>query len=131
MGLESLEQLEQAMGQWRKTKKSRNTAIPTELLSQARRAAASFGVDVVRKALRIDRRHFEDVVPVTKRGRGRPPKKVKIPGYTKVEVPKPTLHQGFPIAEFESLCGSKLKIFSMTSETMALLSSLCGTGGLR
>ena len=83
------------MGQWRKNKKSRNTAIPTEQLSQARRAAASFGANVVHKALKIDRWHLENVVPVTKTGRGRPPKKLKIPCYTKIEVLKPTLHQGF------------------------------------
>lgn len=144
MESESLDQLKAAFVSWRKSKQSRSESIPTELLDRAKAASVKFGVNAVRRTLNIDRRLIEDK-PV-KRGRGRPrltePKRTRrraiqpgtvdtVPSYSRLEMPAPGAMAAHPIAELEMAGGSKLRIFTMNSETVTLLTSLCSGGGTR
>ncbi len=141
MEVETLDQLKSAFGSWRKQKQTRGESIPPELLERAKAATVRFGVNAVRRALNIDRRLIEEK-PVVKRGRGRPRlveqepankgnRAKAVPSYSRLEVSAPVAKSPHPIAEFETAGGSKLRVFSMSPETLGLLTSLCSSGGAR
>jgi hypothetical protein len=141
---ESLDQLKASFVSWRKSKQSRGESIPADLLERAKAAAVKFGVNAVRRTLNIDRRLIED--KPLKRGRGRPrltePKPTRrrtiqpgivdtLPAYSRLEMSAPGVLAAHPIAELEMVDGSKLRIFTMNSEAVTLLTSLCSGGGTR
>lgn len=122
---DSLEQLSAAFGRWRAERQHAREKTPEQLVMRARRAAGSYGVAQVSRAVKLDRRRLEDAEPARK-GDAEP----AVPSYSRVELVG-AAGSARPFAELELPSGIKLRLYSHAAETMSLLSSVCGAGGGR
>jgi hypothetical protein len=144
MAINSLDKLEFRFNTWRQQKQSSRESIPGNLVNQARRATAVHGVTAVMRATKIGHYHLVDKrgsqldgLPVCKSNKGKASRasikegiEVK-PAATKpfysrleVEVPQATIS---PLIEVETPAGLKIKFFSLTPETVGLLSTFSGS----
>ncbi len=101
---------------WRRTRKHQRQPVPPELLEKARSAVSMYGLTMVVEATGL--RYWQ------LRGEPRPAsaRKHRLPNYSRLEVQRPAnCVTGVPLVEAESPQGIKLRVFSMTSETSALL----------
>ena len=135
MKVDSLEELESAFADWRRTKKHAREATPEELLDRARRAAQKHGLKDVVRAIRVDRsRLFRNVVVDAGRTRKKPRKKISaqsVPAFSRLELNAPSAPSVRPLAEVETGTGVRLRVFEETPEMLRLLSAACGFGGVR
>ena len=135
MKVESLDELQSAFADWRKTKKRRQEAIPEGLLARARRCTVKHGVRAVARATGVERSRLfrgkavDEAERSVAAQRRRLPA-MSIPGFSRLELGAPSVRPG-PIAEIETGTGAKLRLFELTPEMMGLLGALCGVGGTR
>jgi hypothetical protein len=122
MSMESLEELSASFKKWRLKKRYATESVPADLVARARRAVGMHGITLVAKATKINRIHLIE----QKRGKKA---KLSFPGYSRVEI-SAAGRQNSPVAELETGSGMKLRIFSLTAETMELMSSFCRAGGV-
>ena len=125
MKSDSLEQLSVAFGRWRAERRHAREKTPERLVMRARRAAQTYGLARVSRAVKLDRRRLEGAEP-TREGRRADPVAVT-PAYSRVELVGAT-HASRPFAELELPSGIKLRLYAAAPETMNLLSSVCGSG---
>jgi len=118
---DSLEQLSVAFGRWRAERRHAREKMPERLVMRARRAAQTFGLARVSRAVKVDRRRLEGAEPA----RGDPV--AVTPAYSRVELVGAT-SSSRPFAELELPSGIKLRLYAPAPETMSLLSSVCGSG---
>lgn len=127
MKIDSLDDLESAFAEWRRTKAHAREAVPEVLLARARRATKKHGVKGVVRVTRIERSRLF---------RGEPPKKRTKRGvrrratFSRLELSAPAGGDR-PVAEVETATGVKLRVFAVTPEMMRVLSAACGFGGDR
>ena len=121
----SMSKLKSAFAKWRRTKRHRSERVPANLLELARQAAAVHGTGLVARELKIEKRHLK-VTSVGRLDNGRS-SKVRVPGYSRIEVAPANIVHG--LFEIETPAGAKIRIFQITGETTALISPLCGIGG--
>jgi hypothetical protein len=124
----SLDELKVEFDKWRKKKRHIREAVPEALMERARQAISVHGIKRVVKATRIERSRL-----TKDRSNKLMSDKVQVdlvPSYSKVELVAPEAKSS-PIAEVETPTGLKLRIFTPTKETLDLLSSICGIGGVR
>lgn len=125
MVVDSLADLKAAFEEWRSHKRHAREPIPAVLFDRARAAARRYGPAAVARAAKVDRARLS----AGRRGRGRKTAPAaRVPSYSRLEVtaaPAPLR----PFAELEMPTGLKIRLFSETDETVALVSSLCGAGG--
>jgi hypothetical protein len=144
MALNSLDKLESRFNIWRQQKRSGRESIPSNLLNQARRASAVHGVTAVMRATKIGHYHLVNKqggdssrLPACKPYKStarRAPIKESIqakpaaskPFYSRLEVavPQATIS---PLIEVETPAGLKIRFFSLTTETVGLLSTFSGS----
>lgn len=135
MRVDSLKELQSAFAQWRKRKKHVREAMPETLLARARRSADRHGGEAVARAVGVNRsRLLRGETP--KKGSGRTGEvslrtvESAMPEFSLLELSAPSVPVG-PVAEVETREGVKLRLFKQSPEMLALLSALCGTGGIR
>jgi len=54
-----------------------------------------------------------------------------VPPFSRLELSAPSAPRSRPIAEAQTESGVTLRVFEQTPEVMALLSAVCGVGGVR
>jgi hypothetical protein len=118
---DSLEQLSVAFGRWRAERRHAREKTPERLVMRARRAAQTFGLARVSRAVKVDRRRLEGAEPA------RADPVAATPAYSRVELVGAT-SSSRPFAELELPSGIKLRLYAPAPETMSLLSSVCGSG---
>ena len=98
---------------------------------RARRAAAVYGASAVTQAAKIDYRRLSEGMAVRKnavKGSVKANERPKtVPAYSRLEIPAreaPTR----PLCEAETPSGVKIRVFSITPETIGLLSALSEPG---
>ena len=157
MRVDSLGKLETVFGRWRSKKRHIRERVPEKLMERARRAAAAHGVYAAARAASIEYRRLAESMAANKvagqsaergpdaadrraerttarrakhaavaatRAKKRP---AAVPSYSRLEIPaRETTTR--PIAEVETPGGMKLRVFAITPETVALLSTLSGPG---
>jgi len=145
MAAESLNQIGAAFRKWRKKKKFVREAVPKSLIDRAVRAAAAHGVVAVARAAKIpsdrlkiqlDNRSCDPKGNNRVAGRStcRPkdnrskPGKVASPGFSRISLAPPSADRS-PIAEIETPTGVRVKFFTLTAESVGLLSTMLGYGG--
>lgn len=121
MRSDSLEQLSVAFGRWRAERRHAREKTPERLVMRARRAAQTFGLARVSRAVKVDRRRLEGAEPA------RVDPVAVTPAYSRVELAGAT-SSSRPFAELELPSGIKLRLYAPAPETMSLLSSVCGSG---
>jgi hypothetical protein len=133
MKVDSLDELRSAFAGWRRRKKHAREAMPEELLARARRAAQKHGVKAVvgvtgveRARLFRSRRAGVKAQVETTKGKPR-----SVPRFSRLELSAPSAPSPRPIAEVETGSGVRLRMFEQTPELMALISAVCGLGGIR
>lgn len=123
--VDSLEQLGAAFSQWRRQKKHRREPTPEELVRRARAAAGMHGRGRVERVARIDGRRLS-------KGPGRGARRSEAasppPLYTRLQLTAPAVEAPLPFAELELPSGVRLRLYSKATETMSLLSAVCGSG---
>lgn len=134
MVVDTLPELKSVFDKWRRERVNVRVPIPQALVERALRAAAVHGRAAVREATRIPARRLGNSRAAdsrrTVRRVGRPKSSVDaVPAFSRVELSAPTASSR-PLAEVETASGVKLRIFSATTETWALVHALCGKGGL-
>jgi hypothetical protein len=123
---ESLDDLKAAFKGWRLKKRYSTERVPAELLARVQRAVGEHGITCVIKATKVRRYHLAEHGP---RGSSRGKKAViPVPMFSRVQVMAPAAASA-PVAEAETSGGMKLRVFSITPETMGLMSSFCRAGG--
>lgn len=157
MKVDSLGKLETAFGRWRAKKRHIRERVPDKLMERARRAASAHGVYAAARAARIESRRLAESMAASK-GAGQSAQRgpdatdraaarttarrakraalaaprakkrsAAVPSYSRLEIPaRETTAR--PIAEVETPTGMKLRVFAITPETVALLSTLSGPG---
>jgi hypothetical protein len=121
MHIKSVDELKVAFIQWRRKKRCAKESIPDSLIITARELAAIHGFSAIFKATGLPRRRIC-------RGMGTEQSvTIPTPAYSRVEIMNTNSGTARPIAEVEVLNGTKLRIFSITPETISLLSSFCGS----
>lgn len=123
MPVESLNSLKAAFLRWRRNKRFKTERVPESLIHRARRGAVVHGVAKVARATRLGPDRIASAAPVRRR-----PLRVA-PAFSRVEVPIPQTQGAVPLAEAEAPTGLRLRVFTMTAETVQLLSAFCRTGG--
>ena len=121
MKSDSLEQLSIAFGRWRAERRHAREKTPERLVMRARRAAQTFGLARVSRAVKVDRRRLEGAEPA------RVNPVAVTPAYSRVDLVGAT-SSSRPFAELELPSGIKLRLYAAAPETMSLLSSVCGSG---
>jgi len=133
MKIDSLDELRSAFAKWRRRKKHAREAMPEELLARARRATKRHGVRAVVGVTRVERARLFRSRPA---GRKAPVEKTKgkprsVPRFSRLTLSAPSAPSPRPIAEVETGSGVTFRMFEQTPELMALLSAVCGLGGMR
>ena len=133
--VESLDELESAFAEWRRTKKHAREPMPDELLVRARRATKKHGVTAVVRVTRVERARLLRTKPVRTRAHvlaSTTPKGVpeSVLPFSRLELSAPSTSRPRPIAEVET-SGVTLRVFEQTPEMMGLVSAVCGFGGQR
>ena len=123
MRSDSLEQLSAEFGRWRMERRHVREKTPERLVRRARRAARMYGLAQVSRAVKLDRRRLEGAEPAREGHKVEPVQ----PSYSRVELVG-AAGSSRPIAELELPGGIRLRLYSHAPETMALLSSVCGSG---
>jgi hypothetical protein len=129
MKVNTAEELKAAFEEWRSQKKHPREAIPEDLLERARRAIDVHGWSAIRKATKVEAR----CVGIESAGDGGPKRrapKVAVPSFSRVELAA-SATASRPFAEVETRAGLKVRLFASDTETLGLLSALCGVGGGR
>lgn len=128
MKVDSPSDLETAFARWRRSKRHVREAVPDELLERARRAMEVHGAKAVVRATKVERSRLlggtkaEDAARRRRRVR-----REAMPSYSRFELAAPST-SSCPIVEVETRAGVKVRLFSETPASLALLSSLCGGG---
>ncbi len=129
MKVDTTEEMKTAFEEWRSRKKHLHESIPQELLDRARRAIDVHGWSAIRKATRV-----EGYRVGLKEGEAPRPKSrvahVKVPSFSRLGLAAPVMASR-PFAEVETSAGLKVRLFARDTETLGLLSALCGVGGGR
>jgi len=135
MKSDSLDELQTAFADWRKTKKHRREAIPERLLARAQRCTVKHGVRAVVHATGVERARLFRGKTVDE-----PAKAVQAestsagsrpgPAFSRLQLGAPSVRPG-PVAEVETDSGAKLRLYELTPEVIGLLGALCGVGGTR
>ena len=126
-----LSELKIEFRKWRRQKHCRSERIPDDLLAKAIVAAEEYGRGRVGRALRIETQRLCRGGEVTVRAApnlavSQTPS-VPMPTFTKIQVAIPRGLQ--PLLEAETPAGMKLRVFTFTPDTVAVLSSFCHVGG--
>jgi hypothetical protein len=122
---DSLKQLSVAFERWRAKRRHAREKTPERLVMRARRAAQTYGLARVSRAVKLDRRRLDGAEPGQK---GRRANSVAAPpAYSRVELVGATATSR-PFAELELPTGIKLRLFAPAPETMSLLSAVCSSG---
>jgi len=138
MKIDSLDELESAFAEWRRSKRHVREATPKKLLARARRAAKKHGVTAVVRVTRVERARLFRSQPGKKvRGAAREGRKsaaMTVPAFSRLELgasiaPPPTSNR--LIAEVETGTSVKLRVFEETPAMVALLTAAVGLGGVR
>lgn len=124
MRSDSLEQLSAAFGRWRAERRHVREKTPERLVRRARRAARTYGLAEVSRAVKLDRRRLEGAEPAPE---GRETGPAAAPTYSRVELVG-AAGSSRPFAELELPSGIKLRLYTHAPEAMSLLSSVCGSG---
>jgi hypothetical protein len=127
MEVDSLADVKAAFEEWRSKKSHPREAIPGALMEMARAAARRHGPAVVARATKVDRARLS--AGLGSRAR-RGARAGRVPAYSRLEIEAPGAAIR-PFAELEMPTGLTVRLFTQTHETLALVSSLCGTGGAR
>jgi hypothetical protein len=118
---------------WRRKRRHVREPTPKTLVERAIRAASVHGATAVREATGISARHSL----ASKARQGPAAKRVErlkggvtsvVPAFSRIELSAPVA-TGRPLVEVESSAGIKLRIFTVTTETLSLVNALCGKGG--
>lgn len=130
MAKDSLKVLKSAFHRWRQTKSYRGQAIPLALFERVQRAVAIHGMRNVVKATGFTQRQIERECrsrkKISYKGSGKP----RTPSFSRIEITTPAIaSQAGLLAEAETPGGVKLRIFCLTPETTALMSSICRLSG--
>ena len=125
---ESLAELKAAFEEWRSRKRHPREAVPVDLLQRARAAAGRHGPAAVARATKVGRGRLKTG---RSRGKVRRVPAAGLPTYSRLELAAPAAATARPFAEVEMPTGLKVRLFTETSETFGLLSSLLGAGGPR
>lgn len=120
---ESLKKLHTAFQKWRSEKLRRSEGTPPALLARAKRAAAVHGAGDVARLLGVERKYLDGTQADHPR---RPRKAPALPGFSRLDVGG--VSRSSPLVEIETPRGQKVRLFSVTPETLKLLSSICGDG---
>ena len=129
MEVESLAVLKAAFESWRRKKRHVREAVPGDLLERARLASRRHGPSAVARATKVDRGRLK--ISVRNRG-ARRARSAPMPAFTRLEVAAPAPAVGVrPFVEIETVTGLKVRLFTQTHESLALISALCGVGGAR
>jgi len=135
MRVDSLEQLQSAFAQWRRTKRHAREAVPEHLLARAQRCTGKHGVPAVVRATGVERSRLfrRTALGETARASSDADAQVgarSVPAFSRLELSTPAvLHR--PVAEVETDTGIKLRLFEQTPEILELLGALCGVGGMK
>ena len=121
---QALKKLENAFRQWRRTKGYTSEPIPNSLVNRARRVAAIHGMSDVAKATGLAWNRIGHAKPNRSHGVSS-----RIPAFSRVEMNVPRVTLPNPLAEAETPDGLRVRIFSITPETMGLMSRVCHLGG--
>ena len=125
MKAESLDELRAAFKEWRKAKRHIREQVPAELWSRVLQATHVYGINDVARATKLERSR------IRKKWKEKSnQEEAQVPVFTRLDIEAPPPTTTCPIAEVETATGLKLRIFVQTQETIGLLSSLCGTGGV-
>ena len=135
MRVDSLEQLQSAFAQWRKTKRHAREAIPEHLLVRAQRCTGKHGVPAVVRATGVERSRLFRRTTLGEAGRassdeGAQAGSGSVPAFSRLELSSPAGGHR-PVAEVETDTGIKLRFFEQTPEILDLLGALCGAGGMK
>ena len=135
MKVDSLDELESAFAEWRRTKKHAREPVPEDLRTRARRATKKHGVTAVVRVTRIERARLFRTKPARTKTRvstSTTPQGVpeSVPTFTRLELGAPSTPRPGPIAEVET-SSVTLRVFEQTPEMMELLSAVFGFGGGR
>jgi hypothetical protein len=128
MKVNTAEELRAAFEDWRSQKKHPREAIPENLLERTRRAIDVHGWRAIRKATKVEARRV---------GMDGGPKRrvlnvnVAVPSFSRVELAARGTASRPPFAEVETRAGLKIRLFASDTQTLGLLSALCGVGGGR
>ncbi len=125
MANNSLQKLSAAFRQWRRAKHYRSEPAPERLVARARRAVSIYGFAEVVKATGLVRSQIDKDAPKRKVKRS----VSSMPTFSRVEIGTPHIETRCPLAEAETSDGVKLRIFSVTPETIELMSTICRMGG--
>ena len=126
MKVDSPSELETAFVRWRRSKRHVREAVPDELLERARRAMEVHGAKAVVRATKLERPRLlggKKAEDAARERRG--VRREAIPSYSRFELAPPSTGSR-PIVEVETRAGVKVRLFSETPASLALLSSLCG-----
>ena len=129
--VDSLEDLETAFTEWRRSKRHPREAVPAALLERAQRAASVHGDTKVGRVTKLGRTRLWKR-RLDKRGRrGRKASdQPSRPAFSRIDLTVPST-SGRPLAEVETPEGVKLRVFAETPEVLSLLSSVFDIGGRR
>lgn len=140
MAVDSLAGLKLLFGRWRKRKRYSREPVPKDLMDRARRAIEAHGVRAVFLATGLQHRylsekgrpktdatsHLQPRIDIAQGKHGKIAPRPAIPAYSRIAFPLAT--SGVPLVEAETPLGLKVRVFSITPETIALLSALGGSG---
>jgi hypothetical protein len=137
----SLARLKGAIELWRKTKRYRTEPVPKKLAAQAKALVARHGRAKVARVTglgyellggkRADwRKNLKTLAG--KKAASKPPRPLvaRLPSFSRLEIHAPGDGR-LPLVEAETVAGLKLRVFSLTVESVAFLRSLDGGGGGR
>ena len=135
MKVDSLDDLQAAFANWRKTKRSRQEAIPEPLLARARRCTKKYGMREVVRVTKVDRSRLlrrKETREATEVLRSQNTKNTvrTTPTFSRLELAAPSGKRN-PIVEVETGTGIKLRLYEQTPQMLGLLGALCGIEGAR
>lgn len=124
---QSIDNLIAAFDNWRSNKQYRSERIPESLLKRARELTPALGVGAVAARLGI---HTDNLCAARelKQKSGKLSSTVKTPSFSRLDIIKPVTTSF--VAEVEIPNGVKLRIFTITPETMTLVSAFSGRAQL-
>lgn len=125
MAKQSIDAVRTSFEEWRLTKRHRTEAIPENLLKRARELIPVLGLGAVAVRLGISSSRLRETSKVAQK-----PTKVKTNlksvGFSRLEMARPASS----LAEVVMPNGVKLNFFSITPETVALVTALSGMADL-
>jgi len=134
MKAESLDELRAAFKEWRKAKRHIREQVPAELWGRVLQATHVYGINAVARATKLEqsriRTKWKEKSDQEAQWKEESDQEAQVPVFTRLNIEAPPTTTTCPIAEVETATGLKLRIFVQTQETIGLLSSLCGTGGV-